>query len=198
MSGSTPKLRREARLSGVQALYQMDVANANSKQVIYEFLNHRFGFEGEDGMVTADELFFEELVEGVVREQDEIDTKLEAQLPKKWPLRRLDMTLRALLRAGVFETLFRPDVPALVIIDEYVAIASDFFNGKEPGMVNAVMDKIARTARAAEFGLALPAAIAPVSEPVADDVPSDDAAEGSVTESVSDTNADAHTDKADS
>jgi N utilization substance protein B len=164
MSGSTPKLRREARLSGVQALYQMELANAKSKHVIYEFLNHRFGFEGEDGMVEADEKFFEELVEGVVREQDQIDTKLEAQLPDKWPLRRLDMTLRALLRAGVFEITQRPDVPALVVIDEYVAIASDFFYGKEPGMVNAVMDKIARSVRAAEFGLAMPAAISPIAE----------------------------------
>ncbi|GHA83766.1 N utilization substance protein B [Algimonas arctica] len=169
MSGSTPKLRREARLSGVQALYQMDVANAKSKQVIYEFLNHRFGYEGENGMVTADEKFFEELVEGVVREQDQIDAKLDAQLPDKWPLRRLDMTLRALLRAGVFEITQRPDVPALVIIDEYVAIASDFFSGKEPGMVNAVMDKIARAVRSAEFGLPLPASISVDPIEVSDD-----------------------------
>jgi N utilization substance protein B len=168
VSGSTPKLRREARLSAVQALYQMDVANTKSKQVIYEFLNHRFGFEGEDGMVTADEKFFEELVEGVVREQDQIDTKLDAQLPSKWPLRRLDMTLRALLRAGVFEITQRPDVPALVVIDEYVAIAADFFDGKEPGMVNAVMDKIARAVRSAEFGLPLPASISPSSVNVTD------------------------------
>lgn len=168
MSGSTPKLRREARLSGVQALYQMDVANTKSKQVIFEFLNHRFGFEGEDGMVTADEKFFEDLVEGVVREQKQIDAKLDAQLPDKWPLRRLDMTLRALLRAGVYEITQRPDVPALVIIDEYVGIASDFFNGKEPGMVNAVMDKIARAVRSAEFGLSLPASISP--DPTSDDM----------------------------
>lgn len=168
MSGSNPKLRRQARLSGVQALYQMELADAKSKLVVFEFLNHRFGHEDEDGMVAADETFFEELVEGVVREQSEIDTKLEAQLPDKWPLRRLDMTLRALLRAGVFEITQRPDVPALVIIDEYVAIASDFFDGKEPGMVNAVLDKIARAVRAAEFGLDLPASISVVGTDNAD------------------------------
>ena len=153
MSGAIPKLRRQARLSAVQALYQMDVTDTKSKQVIFEFLNHRFGFEDEAGIVAADERFFEELVEGVVREQDAIDAKLDLQLPEKWPLFRLDMTLRATLRAGVFEITQRPDVPALVIIDEYVAIASDFFDGKEPGMVNAVMDKIARSVRSAEFGL---------------------------------------------
>ncbi|MGB3457651.1 MAG: transcription antitermination factor NusB [Litorimonas sp.] len=151
MSGATPKLRRQARMSAVQALYQMDLTKATSKPVIFEFLNHRFGFEDEEGMVAADEPFFEELVEGVVREQDEIDARLDEKLPAKWPLRRLDMTLRALLRAGVFEALKRPDVPGRVVIDEYVAIASDFFDGKEPGIVNAVLDKIAKSARAAEF-----------------------------------------------
>lgn len=152
MSGANPKLRRQARVSAVQALYQMELTKATSKPVIFEFLNHRFGFEDEEGMVAADEPFFEELVEGVVREQDEIDGKLEAQLPDKWPLRRLDMTLRAVLRSASFEVLKRPDVPALVIIDEYVGIATDFFDGKEPGMVNAVLDKIARQVRAVEFG----------------------------------------------
>lgn len=155
--GATPKLRRQARLSAVQALYQLDVTDTKSKQVIFEFLNHRFGFEDEEGMVAADEKFFEELVDGVLQEQDVIDAKLDGQLPKKWPLRRLDMTLRATLRAGVFEITQRPDVPALVIIDEYVAIASDFFDGKEPGIVNAVLDKIARSIRAHEFGLPGPA-----------------------------------------
>ncbi|GLQ19132.1 transcription antitermination factor NusB [Algimonas porphyrae] len=153
MSGSTPKLRRQARLSGVQALYQMDLTKATTKPVIFEFLNHRFGFEDEDGMVAADEPFFEALVEGVVREQGTIDGLLEAQLPEKWPLRRLDMTLRALLRAAVYEISWRPDVPAAVILDEYVSIASDFFDGKEPGMVNAVLDGIAKSVRRAEFAI---------------------------------------------
>ena len=152
-STRTPKLRRQSRLSGVQALYQMDLTGRPTKGVIKEFLDHRFGFDDEPGMVAADETFFEELVEGVVRRQDDIDAKLDKQLPDKWPLRRVDMTLRALLRAAVFEITQRPDVPAAVIIDEYVSIASDFFDGKEPGMVNAVLDKIARSVRAAEFGL---------------------------------------------
>lgn len=153
MSGATPKLRRQARLSAVQALYQMDLGGATSKQVVFEFQNHRFGFSDEAGMVEADERFFEELVEGVVREQDAIDMRLDAQLPKKWPLRRLDMTLRALLRTAVFEAAYRPDVPGRVVIDEYVAIASDFFDGKEPGLVNAVIDSIAKSLRSAEFGI---------------------------------------------
>lgn len=153
MSGATPKLRRQARLSAVQALYQMDLTGRPSKGVVKEFLDHRFGFDDEPGMVAADEPFFEDLIDGVVRRQDDIDAKLDAQLPEKWPLRRLDMTLRALLRAAVYEVTQRPDVPGLVVIDEYVALANDFFDGKEPGMVNAVLDRIAKQVRAAEFGL---------------------------------------------
>ena len=150
---ATPKLRRQARLSAVQALYQMDLTGRPSGGVVREFQQHRFGFEDEPGMVAADERFFEALVEGVVQRQDDIDARLDAQLPEKWPLRRLDMTLRALLRAAVFEVTQRPDVPAKVVIDQYVAIAGDFFDGKEPGMVNAVLDTIARKVRAAEFGI---------------------------------------------
>ena len=153
MSGATPKLRRQARMSAVQALYQLDLTELTTKQVVFEFLNHRFGFEDEEGMVAADEKFFEALVNGVVQFQDEIDRRLDEQLPEKWPLRRLDTTLRALLRSGVFEIIQRPDVPGLVVIDEYVGIANDFFEGKEPGMVNAVLDRIAKSVRAAEFGL---------------------------------------------
>ena len=153
MSGSTPRLRRQARLSAVQALYQMELTGRPSGGVIREFLDHRFGFDDEPGMVAADEPFFEELVAGVVRVQDDIDARLDAQLPDTWPLRRLDMALRALLRAGVFEVMQRPDVPAAVVLDEYVTLANAFFDGKEPGMVNAVLDRIARSVRAAEFGL---------------------------------------------
>lgn len=153
MAGANPKHRRAARVAIVQALYQMDVANVPSKKVVREFQNHRFGFSDEPGMVQADEPFFEEIIEGVVLSQDAIDKKISSLLPEKWPLRRLDLTLRSLLRAGAYEMLRRPDIPALVIINEYVSIASDFFDGKEPGMVNGILDKIGKEVRSTEFGL---------------------------------------------
>ena len=153
MAGANPKHRRAARIAVVQALYQMDVANAPSKAVIREFLNHRFGYSDEPGMVQADETFFEEIIEGVVVSQEAIDKKISSLLPEKWPLRRLDLTLRSLLRAAAYEMIRRPDIPALVIINEYVSIAADFFDGKEPGMVNGILDKIGKEVRAAEFGL---------------------------------------------
>lgn len=154
---TNPKQRRAARIASVQALYQMDVSQTTSKAVISEFQNHRFGYNDEVDMVEADEAFFEDIVKGVVRTQKDIDADIMSFLPEKWPLRRLNLTLRSLLRAGVYELTWRPDVPALVIIKEYVSIAADFFDGKEPGMVNGILDKVAKKARAAEFGLTGPA-----------------------------------------
>ena len=153
MSGANPKLRRVSRVSAVQALYQMDVSGAPHKVVVREFLDHRFGYDDEPGMVHADEPYFEDIMTGVVTNQVDIDAAIENRLTDKWPLRRLDATLRALLRSATYEIMRRPDVPALVIINEYMAIATEFFSGKEPGIVNGVLDKIAKQVRVAEFGL---------------------------------------------
>ncbi len=153
MSGANPKLRRVSRVSAVQALYQMDVAGATNAQVVKEFLDHRFGYKDEPGMVHADEGYFEDIMKGVIANQTDIDTAITDRLSEKWPLRRLDATLRALLRSASYEILHRPDVPGVVIINEYMAIATDFFSGKEPGIVNGVLDKIAKHARPTEFGL---------------------------------------------
>lgn len=153
MSGANPKLRRVSRVSAVQALYQMDVSGLTDAQVIKEFRDHRFGYDDEPGMVHADEAYFEDVMQGVVANQADIDAAISERLSEKWPLRRLDATLRALLRSATYEIMRRPDVPALVIITEYMAIATDFFSGKEPGIVNGVLDKIAKNVRAAEFGL---------------------------------------------
>lgn len=153
MSGANPKLRRVSRVSAVQALYQMEVSGEPHKTVVKQFLDHRFGYDDEPGMVHADEPFFEDIMSGAVAHQSDIDAAISKHLSDKWPLRRLDATLRALLRSATYEILRRPDVPALVIINEYMAIASDFFSGKEPGIVNGVLDKIAKQVRAAEFGL---------------------------------------------
>ena len=56
----------------------------------------------------------------------------------------------------MFELVARRDVPAKVVIDEYVAVAGAFFGGDEPGFVNAALDTIARRKRAPEFGLPVP------------------------------------------
>lgn len=153
-SGAGKANRRGAsRLAAVQALYQMDVAGTDLVATIAEFEQHRLGSEVEgDRLIDADVGFFRDLVGGVVRLQRRIDTEVDQTLEGGWPLRRLDMTLRAILRAGAYELIERRDVPARVIISEYVDIARAFFEeGDEPGLVNALLDRLARRIRRAEL-----------------------------------------------
>lgn len=139
--------RSKARLSAVQALYQMDISGIQLDSVIEEFSSHRIT---ED---NVDLEFFEDVLRGVVQFQEVIDQDIAGQLSEKWSIKRLDMTLRAIMRAGCYEISRRPDIPALVIIDEYVSIAADFFEQSEPAFINGALDKYAKKIRAAEFGL---------------------------------------------
>ena len=142
--------RRAARLAAVQALYQMELVGVGAEEVAEEFIAHRF----EDA--PTDIGFFKGVVEGVPIHQIEIDKAIAACLSENWSLARVDSILRAILRAASFELVARRDVPAKVVIDEYVGIAHDFFAGDEPGFVNAALDRMARRKRAKEFGLAVP------------------------------------------
>ncbi|PWE17990.1 transcription antitermination factor NusB [Marinicauda salina] len=146
------RLRRAARLSAVQALYQMEVAGTGATEVVRQFRDHRFGHAGEPGdYLEADEDFFEDLLHGVVAAQDRVDEAIGGTLREDWKLSRLDATLRAVLRAGAYELLERADVPAKVVINEYVDVAHAFFEKSEPGFVNASLEAFARKVRADEF-----------------------------------------------
>ena len=148
----TANQRGAARLGAVQALYQMDVGGATLPSVVAEFEAHRLGQEMEgDQLRPADAGFFRVLVGGVVDMQRRIDPIIHESLPPTWPLTRIDFTLRAILRCGVFELLERGDVPAKVVITEYVDVAKAFFSADEPGLVNGVLDAVARRARPREF-----------------------------------------------
>jgi N utilization substance protein B len=144
--------RHAARLGAVQALYQMEMSGNGAEEVAAEFAEHRFG----ELPATPDSEFFHAIVNGVPQHQVEIDRAIAASLSEKWKLERVDSILRALLRCGVFELIGRRDVPAKVVIDEYVAVSGAFFGGDEPGFVNAALDTIARRKRAPEFGLPVP------------------------------------------
>ena len=152
--GPHSQFRRAARTAAVQALYQLDMSEDLSGTVIKQFVEHRFAVEDSAPSVDAD--FFEDVVEGVIKFQDDIDDAISQTLSEKWSLKRLDLTLRAILRAGAYEIQRRPDIPALVIIDQYVSISADFFEGKERGFVNGALDKIAKGVRKAEFGIIAP------------------------------------------
>ena len=140
--------RGAARLAAVQALYQMDVGGSGVLEVVAEYEAHRLGQELDgDTYLKADASWFRSIVSGVVRDQVKIDPVVRSALQSDWPLSRLDSTLRAILRAGTFEILERKDVPIPVIVTEYVEIAQAFFEGEEPKIVNAVLDRIAKQVR---------------------------------------------------
>lgn len=144
--------RPAARVAAVQALYQMDLAGTDLNDVIQEFVQLKTPIdEGGEPATLADPVFFAEILRGVVRQQREIDPLVDEQLAEGWRLRRIDSILRAVLRAGVFELMERPDVPARAVINEYVEVAHGFFSDDEPRVVNGVLDKLARRLRPAEF-----------------------------------------------
>jgi N utilization substance protein B len=147
--------RSAARLAAVQGLYQMDMAGTDLNVVIRD-LNANPNLETADGEVPAepmrvDATFMAELLRGVVECQREIDPMIDGQLAAGWRLARVDSILRAILRSGVFELLRRDEVPARVVINEYIDIAHAFLGDDEPRVVNGVLDKLARRLRPAEF-----------------------------------------------
>jgi N utilization substance protein B len=144
--------RGAARLAAVQALYQMDIGGAGINDIFAEFESHWLGGEVEgDKYLPAEAAFFKDVVAGVVRDQGKLDPLIDDALSKGWPLKRIDAILRAVLRAGSYELEHRKDVPARVVVSEYVDVANAFVDGDETGMVNAVLDQIARQFRADEF-----------------------------------------------
>jgi transcription antitermination protein NusB len=144
--------RGAARLAAVQALYQMDLAGTGLNDILAVFESHWLGGEVEGDQYRPAEVgFFRDIVGGVLREQTKLDPEIDAALARGWPLKRIEAILRAVLRAGAYELVCRQDVPARVVMSEYVDVASAFVDQDETGMVNAVLDELAHKLRATEF-----------------------------------------------
>ncbi len=146
------KMKSAARLYAVQALFQMEASGQTVDSVIREFETFRFGavYEGDE-MQEGDVETFRGLMEGAVNEQARIDQMTDRALVAKWPIARIDPTLRALFRAAGAE-LIAKDTPPKVVITEFVQVAEAFFDGgKEPKFVNAVLDHMAREAQPEAF-----------------------------------------------
>ncbi len=144
--------RGAARLAAVQALYQMDLAGTGLNEILAEFESHWIGCEVEGAQyLPAEAAFFRDIVSGVVREQRKLDLLIDAALAERWPLKRIEAILRAVLRAGCYELDRRGDVPARVVVSEYADVAAAFVEREETGMVNAVLDQLARQLRGDEF-----------------------------------------------
>jgi N utilization substance protein B len=126
----------------------MDVAGSGMLETAAEYEAFRLGKEVDGALYReADPQWFRAILSGVVENQKLVDPVIHETLTDDWPLSRLDSTLRAILRAGVYEIMKRDDVPVAVIVSEYVDIAKAFYEEEEPKLVNAVLDRIARRLR---------------------------------------------------
>ena len=145
--------RAVARLAAVQALYQMDVTGSGARDIVKEFELFRLKQDVDGEQLRAIDMnWFDGIVSGVVANQQRIDGAVDEALKAGWPLRRIDLTLRALLRAGTFELMMREEVPMRVVVSEYVEVAKAFFGDDEPRLVNGVLDAIARKVRPEAIG----------------------------------------------
>ncbi len=147
--------RNAARLAAVQALYQIDATQDSPEGIIKDFLAGRVGGigvaeatdaapESTVALAELDSELFIHLLRAVQERGDDIDGMIRGAVSPEWPWERLEMTLRALLRAGVAELLTRTDIPVGATVTEFVDIGHAFYAGAEPRMINAVLDRIAR------------------------------------------------------
>ena len=140
--------RAAARLAAVQALYQHEMEGTAMPTLLHEFHNHRLGATIEDvEYADADIDFFDDLVTGAHARADEIDSLIAGKLATGWTLARLDKPMKAILRAGTYELLARADVPVGAVITEYVDVAHAFYDKREVGFVNGLLDGIAKGVR---------------------------------------------------
>jgi N utilization substance protein B len=140
--------RSAARLAAVQALYQMEMEGTPLAKLLHEFHEHRLGATIEDETYEEAEIdFFDDIVGGADARRDEIDTLISERLAEGWSLERLDRPMRAILRAGAYELIARADVPVATVISEYVDVAHAFYDRRETGFVNGLLDAIAKAAR---------------------------------------------------
>jgi len=145
---SRSRRRSAARLAAVQALYQRQMEGTPLARLLDEFHQHRLGQEIEDAQyVSAEVEFFDDVVSGVVAREEEIDALLAERLTSDWRLDRLDKTLLQILRAGTYELLARPDIPAGTTISEYLDVAHAFFEKGDTRIVNGVLDAVAKAVR---------------------------------------------------
>lgn len=150
MTQTRSRSRSAARLAAVQALYQQEMEGTPVPRLLKEFHDHRLGATiGDETYHDAERDFFDDIVSGTATRREEIDGLISDRLAEGWTLERLDRPMRAILRAGAYELIARPDVPVGSVISEYVDVAHAFYDKRESGFVNGLLDSIAKKARPA-------------------------------------------------
>jgi len=147
-SRKADRARSAARLAAVQALYQREMEGTPVAQLLHEFHHHRLGAT-IDGIEYADAKvdLFDDVVKGVDARLAELDTLIAAKLADDWALTRLDKPMKAILRAGAYEILARAGVNVGTIITEYVDVANAFYDQREAGFINGLLDAVAKEVR---------------------------------------------------
>jgi transcription antitermination protein NusB len=148
---TTPKRslsRSAARLAAVQALYQQEMEARPVAALLHEFHQHRLGatIDG-DQYAEAEVDFFDDLVTGAEARRDELDALIAGRLAPGWSLARLDKPMKAILRAGAYELVARAEIPVATVIGEYLDVAKAFYDARETGFVNGLLDALAREVR---------------------------------------------------
>jgi N utilization substance protein B len=144
----TGSARAASRLAAVQALFQLEMSDISLRDTVTDFIENRLGDTIDDEeYVKADAVFFEDIVRGVVADQEVIDDHIRSALSENWSLSRIESVVRSILRSAIYELISRPDVPTNVIIYEYVDVAKAFYDDSKPGFVNGVLDKIGKKVR---------------------------------------------------
>ncbi len=145
MARTRSRSRSAARLAAVQALYQQEMEGTPLPRLLKEFHDHRLGATIEDARYhDAERDFFDDIVSGAEEKRPEIDALIAGRLAEGWTLERLDRPMRAILRAGAYELIARPDVPPASVISEYVDVAHAFYDKRESGFVNGLLAAIAK------------------------------------------------------
>lgn len=161
MTRTQPGSRSSARIAAVQALYEMDMTDAGADPILNEFMADRWSRAGQDDaeddagsqaqdLPPVDHDLLKDIVSGVANHKETLDEYIRNALTGGRTIERLEVLIRSVLRAGTFELLHKLDVPARVVIDEYMLVAHAFFSGTEPNLINGVMDKLAREVRSHE------------------------------------------------
>jgi transcription antitermination protein NusB len=147
-SRSRTQARAAARLAAVQALYQHEMEGTAIPNLLHEFHQHRLGATIEDAEYhDADVHFFDDLVKGTMARLAEIDAAVAGKLASGWSLDRLDKPMRQILRCGTYELIARPDVPVGAVISEYLDVTDAFYDRREKGFVNGLLDAVAKEVR---------------------------------------------------
>lgn len=143
--------RRASRLAAVQALYEIDRSAASVDEVITAVCDQGAVLDESGLSSPADTRLLAAVARSAMDNREILDGMIDDALASNWTTARLETLMRAVLRAGAGELLVSGEVPARVVISDYVDVAHAFWERGEPGMVNAVLDRLARRLRAAEF-----------------------------------------------